>query len=241
MNIVWQETTIHTKIYFRERQAVFWGFVFPLLLLFLFCSIFGGTPERSSALVAGLICINVMAGALFGTGVITVGAREQGILRRYKMAPVSPWKIVTGMVASRFVSITLATVLMLVLARLVYHITLPANIPAALLVYTTGAVMFSALAFVVASLARSVAEANGVSQALFMPMMFLSGATFPFEFMPAWLQKVAHAMPSTYYVSALKTVMAQGGGIADCSLDLTVMAVISALAIMVSARFFRWE
>lgn len=241
MSIVWQETAIHTKLYFRERQAMFWGFVFPFLLLFLFCSIFGGTPERSSSLVAGLICINVMAGALFGTGVITVGAREQGILRRYKLAPVAPWKIVTGMVVSRYVSITLATVLMLLVARLVYHIKLPANIPAAVLVYSTGAVMFSAMAFVIASLARSTAEANGAAQVLFMPMMFLSGATFPYELMPAWLHKVAHTMPSTYYVSALKTVMVTGGGITECFLDLTVMAAFTVLAVTVSALFFRWE
>ena len=101
--------------------------------------------------------------------------------------------------------------------------------------------MFSAIAFVIASLARSVAEANGVSQVLFMPMMFLSGATFPSEFMPGWLQSIAHALPSTYYVSALKTVMVSGGGIAECWLDLTVMAALTLLAVLISAIFFRWE
>ena len=241
MSIVWQEFVIHTKLSFRERQAVFWGFVFPLMLLILFCSVFGGTPERSTALVAGLICINCMSGALFGTGVITVGARDQGILRRYKVAPVALWKVIIGLCLSRVLWISLTTLLLIGLGHWLYHIIMPANLPALIVVFVMGTLMFCGLAFAVASVARSVAQANGLVQVIFMPMMFLSGATLPYEFMPGWMQKLGHIMPSTYYVAGLKSIMSSGGGVADNTANLIFMAVYFVLSVLLSLRLFRWE
>jgi ABC-2 type transport system permease protein len=191
--------------------------------------------------VAGLICINVMTGAFFGTGVILVGAREQQILRRYKVAPVALWKIISGLVVSRLFSLTLTTILLVVLARIVYDILLPANFFAMAVVYAVGAVMFSALSLAIASVARTVSEANGLTQVLFMPMMFLSGATFPYEFMPSWLQNLARVLPSTYYVSGLKSVMVDSAGVSANAVNLLAMGAFTLASIAVAARFFRWE
>jgi ABC-2 type transport system permease protein len=241
MSIIWQEAGLHTRLFFRERQAVFWGFLFPVLLLILFCSVFGGTPERSTALVAGLICINTMSGALFGTGVIIVSAREQGILRRYKVAPVALYKITLGLCLSRLISITLTTIVIVVLARLLYDILLPENFLALAAIYIVGTVMFCSIAFAVAALSRSVAQANGLAQVLFMPMMFLSGATMPYEFLPGWMQKAGWLLPSTYYVSSLKGVMISGATFMDNIADIAFMAVFTIFSIALSTRFFRWE
>jgi ABC-2 type transport system permease protein len=241
MSVIWQETVIHTKIFFRERLAVFWGVVFPIVLLILFCSVFGGTPERSTALVGGLICINSISGALFGTGVVMVGAREQGVLRRYKVAPVALYKITIGLCLSRLLSISLTTLILLGLARVLYHINLPDNVPALVVMCVLGTVMFCAIAFAVASVSKSVAQANGIAQVLFMPMMFLSGATLPYEFLPGWMQKLALVLPSTYYVSGLRKIMTAGGGLSDNLTELAVMAAFTLFAIALSVRFFRWE
>ena len=241
MTIIWQEAILHTKMFFRERQAVFWGFVFPAVLLVLFCSIFGGSPERSSELTAGLICINVMSGSLFGTAVIIVVAREQGILRRYKVAPVALWKISVGLLSSRLLSITLTTLFLVGLARLVYKITLPSAFAAAAAVFLVGTFMFCALSFAVASLTRTTSQANAVVQVIFMPMMFLSGATFPVDLMPVWMQKLSGVLPATYFVAALKSVMVNGGGVADNMVNLSVMAVFTLIALALSVNFFRWE
>lgn len=241
MSVAWQEVIIHLKIFFRERQAVFWSFVFPTLLLVLFCSVFGGTPERSTALVAGLLCINVMSGSLFGTGVVLVGAREQGILRRYKVAPVALYKIVVGVCVSRLISVLLTTTLMIVLARALFDILLPSNWTAMAIFFVVGTLMFSSIAFAIAALSKSVAQANGLVQVLFMPMMFLSGATFPYEFMPSWMQKAAHILPSTYYVSGLRSIMTAGGGVTENTSAMILMMVFTFISVALAVRFFRWE
>jgi ABC-2 type transport system permease protein len=240
MNVVWQEILVHTRLALRERQSVFWGFVFPVLLLILFCSIFGGTPERATTLLAGLICINAMSGALFGAGVVLVVAREQGILRRYKVAPIALWKVVVGLCISRVLMISLTTAVLLLVARFFYNAILPSRVAPALIVYLAGTLMFCALAFSVAALSTSAAQANGLSQALFMPMMFLSGATFPQELMPLWMQKASLVLPATYYVTSLKLTIG-GSGTGENLTSLLVMGVYSLFAVALSVRFFRWD
>jgi ABC-2 type transport system permease protein len=228
-------------MFFREKQAVFWGFVFPALLLVLFCSVFGGSPERSTALLAGLLCINVMSGSFFGTAVVLVIAREQSILKRYKLAPVALWKVMAGLIISRLFAVTLTSLFLIGLARLIYRTLFPANLGAMALVFVSGAIMFCAISFAIASLTRTSVQANGVAQCLFLPMMFLGGATFPSELMPDWLQKVAAILPSVYFVSGLKSVMVMGGSISDNIPPIAVMGSFSIVAVVLSARFFRWD
>ena len=240
MSIVLQEAIVYSKLSFRERQAVFWGFVFPLMLLVLFCSTFGGSPERVTTLLAGVLCINSMSGALFGMAVVSVSAREQGILRRYKLAPVALWKIVIGLCVSRVFMIGLTSILLVFLGRFAYKATTPRNFGPLVIVFLIGTLMFCALSFAVAAISRSVAQANGLAQVLFMPMMFLSGATLPVELMPSWMQKLALILPATYYARSLRSTFT-GGGLADNAPGLAVMAVFSVFAMALSVKFFRWE
>lgn len=240
MSIVLQEAIVYSKLSFRERQALFWGFVFPLMLLVLFCSTFGGSPERATILLAGVVCINAMSGSLFGMAVVSVSAREQGILRRYKVAPVALWKIVIGLCASRVFMIGLTSILLVILGRFAYKATTPQNFGPLVIVFLVGTLMFCALSFAVAAISRSVAQANGLAQVLFMPMMFLSGATLPVELMPSWMQKLALILPATYYMRSLRSTFT-GGGLAVNVPSLAVMAVFSVFAMALSVKFFRWE
>ena len=181
-----------------------------------------------------------MSGSLFGMAVVSVAAREQGILRRYKVAPVALWKIVIGLCASRVFVIGLTSIVLVILARVAYKASTPQNLAPFLVVFLIGTLMFCALAFAVAAISRSVAQANGLAQVLFTPMMFLSGATLPYELMPAWMQKIAWVMPATYYIKSLKSTLA-GGGLNDNFASLAVMVVFSLLALALSIKFFRWE
>jgi len=240
MSVIWQEAVIHTKVFMRERHAAFWAHVFPIMLLVLFCSVFGYTPEDSTALLAGVVCINIMSGAFYGIGVNIVALREQKILRRYKVTPVPLSKVILGLCLSQVAIISLTTSLLMAVAKLFYKVTLPANAAAFLVVFLMSTFMFCTIAFAVTSVSRNGHQANALTQLLFMPMMFLSGATLPYEAMPAWIQKVAMALPATYQIMSLRAVFA-GGGLRGDLKNLVIMAAFSLIAAAISVRFFRWE
>jgi len=239
MSIVWQEAIIHLKVVMREQSAIFWSYVFPVMLLVLFCSVFATNPEDSTALLAGVICINSMTGALYGVGLSMVVLRENKILRRYKVAPVPLWKVALGLCLSQVVITGLTTVLLVIVAKIFYKVVLPDSLGAFAVVFIAGTFMFCAIAFVIASIARSGHQASGLTQVIFMPMMFLSGATMPFEAMPIWIQKIALVLPATYYVMGLREVFSTQSQVGLN--NLAIMGVFSFLAILVSVKFFRWE
>src|SRR5690349_12935784 len=106
MSIIWQEAVLHTKVSLRERHSIFWAYTFPVMLLILFCSVFGSSPEAATAMLVGVICINSMSGSLYGVGVNVVSLREQKILRRFKVTPVPLWKILLGLSLSQVAIMT---------------------------------------------------------------------------------------------------------------------------------------
>lgn len=239
MSIVWQEALIHTKVMMREPSSAFWDYVFPIMLLVLFCSVFGNSPEDYTALLSGVICITSMTGGLYGVGLNIVALRERKILRRYKVTPVPLRKVLLGICLSQVFITSLTTVLLIVAAKVFYKVILPSDIAGFVLVFAVGTFMFCAISFVIASVARSGHQASALTQVIFMPMIFLSGSTLPYEAMPVWVQKIAMALPATYYVSGLRQVFY--GGAEGNLVNLAVMGFFSLLAAAISIKFFRWE
>jgi ABC-2 type transport system permease protein len=239
MNIIWQEALIHTKVMMREQSSAFWDYVFPILLLVLFCTVFGKSSQDYIAILSGVICINSMTGALYGIGLNFVALREQKIFRRCKVTPVSLWKVLLGICLSQVLVTGLATILLLAFAKLFYKVILPGDVAGFVLVFAAGAFMFCAVAFVIASLTRSFHQAGVLTQVLFMPMIFLTGSILPFEAMPVWVQKIALALPATYYVMGLRQTFS-GGGEGNL-MNLAVMMILGLFAAAASIKFFRWE
>ena len=99
--------------------------------------------------------------------------------------------------------------------------------------------MFS-IGFMMASLCRTVKTANAVTSAVYFPMLFLSGATIPFELFPEGLQKVASVLPLTQGIRLMKAASMgveaeKVGGI------VILLLVITIVCSLISVKTFRWE
>ena len=93
---------------------------------------------------------------------------------------------------------------------------------------------------VIASLCRTVKAVNAVSSLVYFPMIFLSGATIPYEIFPTGLQKVADVLPLTQGIKLMKAVAA-GRGVESVGYVLVLFFAITALCCVVSVKTFRWE
>ena len=235
-------TLIGLKLTFRDRQAIFWTYAFPLFFLFLFAGIFArGRAEILLAMLPGLLCISAMSSGLFGIGITLPAMRERGILRRYRLAPISAWMIITSGIASNLL-VSLSTLLMqIALAKIVYKIEIAGSIFATLVMLIVGALAFFSLGFVVASVADNVKSATVLCNRLFFPLMFLGGAAFPMQFLPPRLQDLARVLPSNYMVDGLYRVMKEGAGLVANLKNLAVLLLSCAVSLVIAAKLFRWE
>jgi ABC-2 type transport system permease protein len=235
-------TVMSLKLTYRDRQAIFWTYIFPLFFLFLFASVFArGRAEVVTGLMAGLLCISSMSAGLFGMSINLVMMRERGILRRYRLAPVSPLLVISSELVAGFIVLLSTLVLQLMLAAVIYRMRIAGNLLVMLLMLSVGALTFLAIGFIVASVAENVRAAQVMSNLLFFPLMFLGGAAFPLAFLPQGLQNVSRLLPSQYMVEGLRRVMVEGAGLRAILPYLGVLAITFAVAAFLATKLFRWE
>jgi ABC-2 type transport system permease protein len=104
-----------------------------------------------------------------------------------------------------------------------------------------GAMAFLALGYVLASFTKTEDAANGITQVVQFPMMFLSGVFFPIELMPEFLQTIARLIPLTYLADALRQVMVGGAAFAPLWVCAAVLLGWLVVCFGIAARKFQWQ
>ena len=242
MNALWNNTVMNLKLTFRDRQAIFWTYVFPLFFLFLFSSIFArGNAEAVLQLLPGLLCISAMSAGLFGLSIGLVAARERGILRRYQLAPFTPWMLITSELAANFMVVLSTLALQMALAKLIYHVSYAGHPLALFVMLSAGVLAFQAIGFIVAAVAENAKAAQVLSNMLFFPLMFLGGAAFPLSMLPPAIRRFSRFLPSQYMVDGVGRVLGQGESLRANALNLAVLLAVCALALLLAVKLFRWE
>src|ERR1700750_1028852 len=85
---------MNLRLTLRNRVALFFSFVFPLIFFFAFSQ--GGGGGNGQQLISLVLGIGVLGSGLFGVGMRAVQDREQNILRRFKGAPLGPGPIIVS-------------------------------------------------------------------------------------------------------------------------------------------------
>ncbi len=244
MRALWKMTIVEAKLFLREPAAVFFTLAFPIMVLLLFGSIFGGYPIPGTDLKS----IDLYAPALTAMVIGTVGLiglpttvasyRETGALRRLRATPLRPSTILGAQVIVNLLMTMLGIALLIATARLVFEIKMPDDplFVAAALIFSS--LSFFAAGFALAGLLPTVRVASAVGQALFLPMLFLSGAAMPREELPDALLRVSDFLPLTHVVNLIQDLWIGEGWNWPAA---TVLIGLLAAAIIVSTRTFRWE
>ena len=197
--------------------------------------------EYIDFMIPGILAITLMFGGLMGYSLEIASYREKGILRRIKVSPLSLPTFLAGGIAAVLVFTLLQTVLLLAVGVLAFKLRISGDYLYLAVLVVLGALSFLAVGFLVASLTRNMRSAQLASNAIAMPMMFLSGVFFSLEWMPTPLKVIAQCLPLYYLGHALREVMINSASLLDVWLDILVLAGMGLIAFAASARFFRWE
>ena len=240
-------TWMEAKLFLREPVGAFFTLAFPLMMLFLFGSIYGNKPE---AMFGGYGTVDISVPAytsmiiattgLLGLTITMAAYRENGVLRRLRTTPISPLVVLAAQVIVLFLMTTLGMVLLIIAGKLVYHIRFDGNAFSVLAGFILCSLSFFALGFVLAGLMPNARTAQVVGMVLLYPMLFLSGAGFPRELLPETIKKVSAFLPLTYVVNLLRGLWI-GEAWGKHLLDAGVLAGMLILGVVISAKTFRWE
>ncbi len=241
MRTTWTLTKARMLLALRNRAFLFFSLVMPLAFLFLYLGIFGrGNPAEATYLMGPVLGLTVM-GSFWGLSVQLVMFREQGILRRFRLAPVGPGAMLASSILSNYI-LTLPTVILeFLLARWIFHMDRFGNLWGVWAFVTLGTVTFAAFGLIVASVTNTMQETQVINNAIWFVFLFLSGATIPLPVLPAWVQGFAVFLPPTYLITGLQRVLVAGATLWQVRAELIALAAGSALAFFISMQLFRWE
>jgi len=192
-------------------------------------------------LMPGVLAMSLMQLGLFATATPLVALRQDQVLRRLGATPLPRWKLLSSQVMLRLTIGIIQAAVIVGLSIAVFNVHIEGNLLAVAGLVVLGALSFVAMGYLVASLARTVESANGITSAINFPMMFLSGIFFPLALLPAFLTPVVRALPLTYLADALRQVTVGSVPEFPMMLDLAVLAGWAVVCALLSARFFKWE
>ena len=227
---------------FRTKTALFWTLVFPLFILIGFAIVFGGgDPERIAYIVPGILTITIISATFFGTSMNMVAQRENGVFRRYRATPVSPIVVVSAHALVSIFNLSISLLLQILAAVLIFNIQINGSLISLAVVAFCGFFAFAPLGLIVGSVAKDMKTAPAITNLLFFPMMFLSGAAMPFFMLPDWLQTIGKLLRATYVVESMLGVMVRGAGLTELFAPLLVLLASGLVAFLLNGMLFRWE
>ena len=233
---------ISLKLAQRDRVTIFFNYIFPLVFFVIFAQAYhAGQGGAIVQVVTMVLIIGILGSGFFGAGVRSVQEREMNILRRFKVAPITPLPILVASMVTGFLTYMPTVIAVLAIAHFHYGMRVPSEWPSLLVFAGLGILAFRAVGLIVASVVNSMQESQILVQLLYLPMLFLSGATFPVSELPDWLQIVAQFMPATYLYTGMQGILFRHEGLITNWLPVLGLVVTGVLATFIGVKLFRWE
>lgn len=190
----------------------------------------------------GLLAWAIATGGIFGAALTLVNWRQKKILRRLRLSPVSTATIVTARVGVSVVVALVQTAIFIGVASIPYFgLRLSDYWWMCIPLVIVGTLAFLSIGLLVGSFAKTPEAASAVANLIVLPMAFLSGAFFPLQGAPGWLQTISKTLPLRHMVDGLLAVMVRGQGPASVLPQLGILLAFAIAVTAIAVAIFRWD
>ena len=197
------------RLALRNRAFFFFSLGMPLIFLFGAVLLVGKDESSWIGYILGAILTMTVMGSFWALSVQLVTFREQGILRRFRIAPVGAGAILASSILANYFLVIPTVIVEMLTCRWAFHLHSWGNLWAIFVLVTIGSATFSSFGLIVASVTNTMQETQMINNLIWMSFIFLSGATIPLAVFPAWIQRVVVFVPATYLATGLEMAAAQ--------------------------------
>jgi ABC-2 type transport system permease protein len=246
--------------YFRSPDAVFFTFLFPVVMLGIFTAAFSsgeisptpGAPGISvgAYYLPGLVAAGLLLSGVQNLAVDIAGEKGDGTLKRLGATPLSPVSYFIGKIGQTLVTGILQVALLLLVARVVFGIALPTDAASWLTftwVFLLGIATSALLGIALSAVPRSGKSATAVVIPIVLVLQFISGVYIMFFQLPAWMQNIASVFPLKWMAQGMRAALLPSefealevGGSWDLGWVAVMLAVWLVVGLVLSRLTFRW-
>lgn len=206
---------LEVRTYFREKDAVVFTFLLPVILLLIFGTIFKGDVEGTNVdfrqyFAAGIIASGIMSTTFVSLGIGIAQERDDGTLKRLYGTPMPRAAYFIGKTTLALVLSVLETVLLFVLGGLLFGLKPPSTPErwfTLVWVFVVGVAVCSLLGIAASSVPRSGRGAAAVLNLPYLVLQFISGVFFTFASLPSGIQQVGALFPLKWLSQGLRSAL----------------------------------
>ena len=237
----WRQYRLERRMFWRNPTAAFFNFLLPLVLLALFGSVFADDQDNLDVLVPGIAGMSVVATTFSAFAHNFTALREQGIFKRIRGTPLPARAYLAGLFGSAVTNTLIQIAIIVVAGKLFFGVDWPRDWVALIVFVALGVVCFGALGVALAHAIPHVESAPAYVNAIFLPLIIISGVFYDADDAPEFLRAIARALPLTHLVDGVSGAMVTGAGLADNAGALAVIAAWAIAGTALAIRGFSWE
>ena len=237
---------VEGKLSLRSPDGIIFGIGMPVGVLLLIAVVAGSQSAGGAdysflqSAFASLLTVGICATAFMGLPLTIADYRDKKILKHFFATPIRPFMILSVQVVIGMLTSFFSAALVTILAVFGFGYRMEGDpflfIGAFLLVMLS---MYS-IGMILASLCKTVKIANVVTTFVYFPMLFLSGATIPFELFPDSVQKVCNVLPLTHGIKLLKAVSLNMWS-QEIWISVALLIVFAVVGCILSVVSFKWD
>ena len=180
-------------------RLAFFTFLFPLILFLLLGSAYGDEEiegiRGSDFLMAGTLGFGAVATAFGGLAIVLVLRREEGILKRLRATPLPSVDYIAAVLSTTMLAFLIQAVVTIAIAMLAFGASFPDRPVSLVAALVLGVAAFAALGVAITGFIRRAEGASAVVNAIYFPVLFISGSFFSQGSFPTILERVATVLP----------------------------------------------
>ncbi len=237
------------KTFWRNPAAVFFTVALPIVFLFIFATIFGndtidvrGGVKTTTYYVPAIIVLAIISATFVSPAISMTQERESGVLKRVRGTPLPSWVFVAGRVGNALLISVLMVILVSLIGRLVYDVAIPTTtLPAVMVALVVGAASFACMGFALTTIIPSEKAAPAITNAIALPLYFISGIFIPDSEIPSGVLGVADVFPFRNFFEAFFAAYdPTRGGVGFEFGHLAIVAAWGAFGLVIAVWKFRW-
>src|SRR5437764_7340494 len=185
-------------------------------------------------LVPGILGVNIMQLAIFSVAFALVADKQRGVLRRIMATPVRVPNLLAAHVLTRLVIATGQVAVLLLVALVLFNVTIVGGLAPLLVIALLGSVLFLTIGFALAGWATSENQVPAIAQLITLPQFFFSGVFFSKEAAPAVIRPITNLLPLTFLNDALREISVQGATLWDVRTQLLGLVGWTAIGLVLA-------
>jgi ABC-2 type transport system permease protein len=163
------------------------------------------------------------------------------VLKRVRGTPLPTSAYLAGIAGNALTNTAVQVVLIAGAGTIVFGLDPPQDWAALIVFVALGSVCFASLGVALSHAIPNFDSAPAYVNAVFLPVIFISGVFYDAADVPGFLRAIAEALPLKHLIDGLTGALVTGEGVVDNLPALLVLGLWTVAGVVLAIRGFSWE